>query len=151
MSLSLFIITHSGLPLYTYVTEGKVDDSTNEVLFSGMISAILSFLGESNVGAAKSFTTETKFIYIRRLERFALISLTPIDDKKYTNENLDKLLVRLETLINFILTKFKDSELPYKSGEISETLNEPIAEIINKWEKELKQSKASRTFKNGIW
>ena len=149
MLSGLYIISNSGIPLYHQnelnfmFGEGNTD---NDILFSGLITAVQKFLVEIHVGEAKSFMTDNYNLNIYSEDHFAYVFIV---DKKSSISSLGTLHKRLNAQIKPLL---QDNEnLDLISNNIRSLIKLGVSKVLSEWIKEEEESSASKKAKESLW
>ncbi|RMG28595.1 MAG: hypothetical protein D6732_18795 [Methanobacteriota archaeon] len=152
MVAAIYVLNNNGIPilsvtdpLHRKATSTSKDDT---YLFSGILSAIMSFMEEIKAGKLRKFNTELKTIHLYRNKEFSIAVITDMNDS--TEEAvIETLFSKIETEIFFFLNKAK--------GEISlipeseyEKLEQKIISIINEV-KSKEDEEAVRRIKESLW
>lgn len=137
--------SESGLPLFS-----KLKDNIDDVLFSGLLTAIKSFINELSLGGLSSFSTDEKNFYLTGRETITtcIISEKNLDFKEvyslaieisskfetmFGNEIQDRVDVsyfnKFQEVLDTILNK-KDNEIPYEI-KVAEFVKKEFGENIS--------------------
>ncbi|MHA1202859.1 MAG: hypothetical protein ACTSQ4_10090 [Candidatus Heimdallarchaeaceae archaeon] len=148
MIRAFYILTPGGIPVFYYDPVEKKDALADAILFTGLITAIQNFLIEVEIGAPKQFTTNTREVYIETTNCFGLVL---VKDQK-DDISADDVQQLLKLLVNKL-----DGIIPDKQtcDVVDDTERRQIREIVDKiladWKEIIKESKASKKMKEGLW
>ncbi len=150
MIQALYIISKSGIPLCSFVvSEEKAPDP---LLFSGLLSAIRSFLLDTNVGELKQFITHSTEVYIEVLkaiddengDHYGIVLLKD-SDQNIPDDLIKLLIANISTNLDILKDKIHD----YK--ELEDELRSIILPLIKDWEDLIKEDKIVKRLKEGLW
>ena len=150
MFKELYVISKAGIPLHFY-QKGASQNPTEgrTTLFSGIISAIMKFLVEVDVGDVKNFITESNQISISSAPNFAIILINDIN-AKINEQDVTDLFTRLSSEIGLALIDYDDG-MHISDEETINKLNDIFQRIIPAWENEAKKSQAAKRLKKSLW
>ncbi|MCY3411884.1 MAG: hypothetical protein INQ03_09670 [Candidatus Heimdallarchaeota archaeon] len=148
MLSGLYLITNEGIPLYFYNNMGSKDSDSNEILFSGIISAIQKVLVEVNVGKAQSFITDNYQVKLYPEDR-VVYAFIIARKSKISETALNLLHLRLHEKVQPLLKSYK--ELNMVVNDISGALQLVISNVLLHWEKDQLESEASKKAKESLW
>ncbi len=149
MFKALYVITKAGMPLFIYEPE-HVSKTSEEArtLFSGMLTALMQFLIEVQVGEVKDFVTESNRVSISTTEEYAVVLVSDIAIK-ISDEDVTLLLDRARAELSLIL--HNKSPMSVVSNELDDIFNETFKRIVENWEKEISKSEASKKMQKSLW
>ncbi len=148
MIRAFYILTPGGIPVFYYDPVEKKDALADAILFTGLITAIQNFLIEVKIGSPKQFTTNTREVYIETTDCFGLVLVKDQKDEISTDD--------VQQLLKLLVTKL-DGLIPDKQScdVVDDTERRQIREIVDKilvdWKNIIKESKASKKMKEGLW
>ncbi|MCG3225044.1 MAG: hypothetical protein H7647_11295 [Candidatus Heimdallarchaeota archaeon] len=148
MIRAFYILTPGGIPVFYYDPVEKKDALADAILFTGLITAIQNFLVEVEIGAPKQFTTNTREVYIKTTDCFGLVLVKDQKDDISTDD--------VQQLLKLLVNKL-DGLIPDKQScdVVDDTERRQIREIVDKilvyWKEIIKESKASKKMKEGLW
>ena len=132
MFTALYVITHSGIPLYTHLSF-KSETATNRAahLFSSLLSAILKFLTEIQAGETQNFHTETYKIHVSKSREHAMILI--VDSYTQTSEeDVKALFDKANPEID--LAFLSKGEITISTSEMTGILELLLGRIVPEWE-----------------
>ncbi len=148
MIRAFYILTPGGIPVFYYDPVEKKDALADAILFTGLITAIQNFLIEVEIGAPKQFTTNTREVYIETTSCFGLVLVKDQNDDISAND-VQHLLSSLVNRLDLVMPDKQSCDL------VDDTERRQIREIVDKilvdWKKIIKESKASKKMKEGLW
>jgi predicted regulator of Ras-like GTPase activity (Roadblock/LC7/MglB family) len=143
----LYILSKDGRPLYLYSPIKSEIDIVGATLFSGILSAIQGAMSQLDEDGVTNFTTNKKEVFVRGKEEITYVIVTS------TNNPISK--DAMNSLLDQIVDKVTISHQIGDDISIDESANNfynTIVEmIINQWEKENKESKATQKLKKVLW
>lgn len=150
MFKELYVISKAGIPLHFY-HQGASQNPTEgrTTLFSGIISAIMKFLVEVDVGDVKNFVTESNQISISSASNFAIILISDIN-AKLNEQDVNDLFNKLTNEIGLALIDYEDGT-HISDEETIMKLNNIFERVIPAWENEVKKSEAAKRLKKSLW
>ena len=148
MIRALYILTTGGVPVFYYDPVEKKDAISEAILFTGLITAIQNFLIEVEIGAPKQFTTNTREVYIETTSCFGLVLVKDQSDE-ITSEDVETLLKMLVKKLDIVIPNEKSCD--YIDDKERDNIRKIVEKILPEWEKTIKQSKASKSMKEGLW
>lgn len=148
MIQAVYIISRTGVPIYFFEREASADDVTKVTLFSGVISAIRAALIEIDAGEANYLTTQTHEIYLEATDSFAVAFVKDMKDE-YDSKTVNHMISEMITLITFQFIDLPEAGI--LTQEEGTKIEEIILQLLAKWEKIMKESKASKLMKESLW
>ena len=149
MFKALYVITKAGIPLFIYEPE-HVNKTSEEAkaLFSGMLTALMQFLVEVQVGEIKDFKSESNRVSISTTAEYAIVVVSDLSTK-LSEEDLSLLLERSRAEISLMF--HNKSPLSVISIELDELFPSTFKRIVSNWEKEILKSEASKKMQKSLW
>jgi len=148
MIRAFYILTPGGVPVFYYDPVEKKDALADAILFTGLITAIQNFLIEVEIGAPKQFTTNTREVYIETTNCFGLVLVKDQKDG-ISADDVQHLLASLVKKLDLFMPDKQSCEL------VDDTERRQIREIVDKmlleWKNTVKESKAAKKMKEGLW
>ncbi|MCE7733984.1 MAG: hypothetical protein GPJ54_03840 [Candidatus Heimdallarchaeota archaeon] len=149
MFKALYIITRAGMPLFIYEPE-HVNKTSEEAqtLFSGMLTALMRFLVEVEVGEVKDFVTESNRVSISTTDDYAVVLVSEMATN-LSDEDISLLLDRSRAEISLILQN--KSPMSVVTNALDDLFNSVFERIIADWKKEISKSVASKKMQKSLW
>ena len=148
MIRAFYILTPGGIPVFYYDPVEKKDALADAILFTGLITAIQNFLIEVEIGAPKQFTTNTREVYIETTNCFGLVLVKDQNDD-ISADDVQQLLTLLVNRLDLVMPDKQSCDL------VDDTERRQIREIVDKillkWKNTIKESKAVKKMKEGLW
>lgn len=149
MFKALYVITKAGIPLFIYEPEHVRKTSEEaKTLFSGMLTALMKFLIEVEVGEVQDFVTESNRVSISSTTEYAIVLVSDIKTK-LKDEDINTLLERAGSEITFIL--HNKTPLSVITAEMDELFNMTFKRITENWQKEISKTEASKKMHKSLW
>lgn len=154
MGTALYMIDASGIPLFHLVDEENLQNAElgkDPYLFSGVLSAIMTFLEDLKQGQLRKFQTEKLQIHIYNKDGFAVVFITE-NQKKIRQAKLNKLLQRmhLEFMFFYISTK-RDDNLRIINTKELELLEKRLTQLLHEWEKQSEEENSIQEIRESLW
>lgn len=148
------MIDASGIPLFHLVDEENLQNAElgkDPYLFSGVLSAIMTFLEDLKQGQLRKFQTEKLQIHIYNKDGFAVVFITE-NQKKIRQAKLNKLLQRmhLEFMFFYISTK-RDDNLRIINTKELELLEKRLTQLLHEWEKQSEEENSIQEIRESLW
>ncbi len=146
MIKGLYVISQAGVPIYSY-NENETEDQ--DILFSGLITAIKKFLEEINVGQVRQFTTESHIIQIYSNAGYAVVFIFDLSSGIDAESG--------KKLYNTILEQLGDSIKMFEEAgthftdELETLLSLTISQSLAIWKEYIAQSKVSKKIQESLW
>lgn len=148
MIRAFYILTPGGVPVFYYDPVEKKDAISEAILFTGLITAIQNFLIEVEIGAPKQFSTKTREVYIETTSCFGLVLVKDQNDE-ITPAEVEDLLQMLIKDLDIIIPDEQSCDIIDDEERLK--IRKIVDNILSKWEKSTKQSKAVKKMKEGLW
>ncbi len=147
MLSGLYIISSAGIPLYFH-SEMKSEGVDNDILFSGVITAIQKLLIELQVGEVTEFKTSNYNVVLYNENKFAYAFLIS-KQSKLDNTAINLLHIGLNEHVKPILKDY--DELEELNTNVHGVLSLAVSNVLRKWELDQKESNASKKAKESLW
>ncbi len=153
----VYIIDESGIPLLYLDNPLKTKstkitpDMPEEFLFSGLVTAIMSFLEEMNQGKLKGFQTEKSNIFIYKLKTFSVIVVTDLN-ANIRVEELTELLKQLSLEVSFKLNSVPNQQEVWIVDESElKDLEDRIVQLLTEWSTKKNEDPAVKKVRDSLW
>ncbi|MBY9001056.1 MAG: hypothetical protein KGD64_09090 [Candidatus Heimdallarchaeota archaeon] len=148
MIRAFYILTPGGVPIFYYDPVEKKDALDEAILFTGLITAIQNFLIEVEIGAPKQFTTNTREVYIETTNCFGLVLVKDQSDE-ITSDDVEKLLKTLVKKLDILIPDEPSCDFVDDAERLQ--IRRIVEKILPEWENTIKESKAVKKMREGLW
>ncbi len=148
MIQAVYIISITGIPIYFTNRVQNAEYIEEATLFSGVISAIQTALVEIDVGVPSYFRTRKNDVYLEATDNFA-VALVTDQDKSLSKEDSRDILLEIINELIFHFPSLEDPEM--LNNDEKDKIDDIVSKMLQKWEKKIKDSEATKKLKDSIW
>lgn len=149
---AIYILNNTGIPIVNVVEplndKSNVQAKDDSYLFSGILSAIMSFMEEIKAGKLRQFNTELKNIHLYRNKDFSIAIITDLNDS-IEPSLIEEMFKKIETEVFFFLNRAK-GEISFLPETEYEQLEQKIVTIVREI-KSKEDEEAVKRIKESLW